>query len=237
MVVGGSSPALAVANSEPVPEGRYRFAVRLTMPDITRPDGTHYSSACSAALVAPGWIVGAGHCFHDGARNPINGPVRYPVVATIGTTDLNSGNGAVVDVVEVFQAGTTDLALARLAAPVTSVAPLRIGKAAPAIGETVRIAGWGWTGTGEFGPSSVLRTGQFQVTSVTETTIGVVGFRPLPSTSACAYDSGAPYFVERNGVAHLVSVESTGPDCPHDQEETTARADNLREWMKRVIGR
>jgi len=228
-------PAAAVANGEPVPEGRYRFSVRLTMPDITRPDGTHYSSACSAALIAPQWIVGAGHCFHDGARNRISGPVRYEVVAIVGTADLDSGNGIERQVLEVRQAPDRDLAVAKLDAPVRGVAPIRLSPVAPSVDDTVRIAGWGWTGEGEFGPSSILRAGQFRVSGVTPTTVGVTGSAPRPDTSACSYDSGAPYFAVRHGRAFLVSVENTGPDCPHSEEETTARVDNLRGWIRRAI--
>jgi hypothetical protein len=33
----------------------------------------------------------------------------------------------------------------------------------------------------------------------------------------------------------LVSVESTGPDCPHSQQETTARADVVRAWALHVL--
>jgi secreted trypsin-like serine protease len=231
-VLAAATPAGAVANGEPVPEGRYRFAVRLTMPDITRPDGTHYSSACSAALIAPQWIIGAGHCFHDGARNRISGPVRYEVIAIVGTADLDSGNGIERQVLEVWQAPDRDLAVARLDAPVRRVTPIRLSDRAPRVDDTVRIAGWGWTGEGEFGPSSILRTGRFRVSSVAPTTVGVVGSAPRPDTSACPYDSGAPYFAVRHGRSYLVSVENTGPDCPHSAEETTARVDTLRDWIR-----
>lgn len=236
--VAAIGPAFAVANGEPVAEGQYRFSVKLTMPDITRPDGSHYSSACSAALIAPQWIISAGHCFHDGARNPISGPVRYPVVATLGTADVNSGNGQNVDVLEVQQAPDRDIAVARLARPVSGVPWLRLNEREPKPGDTVRIAGWGWTaeeGT-EPAPSTTLWTGKFTISSVTGTIVGVKGLSPESTTSSCPWDSGAPYFTYRNGRAYLVSVENTGPDCPHDQEETTARVDTLRSWILDTIG-
>jgi secreted trypsin-like serine protease len=235
MTVTGAGTALAVAHGRQVPEGRYRFAVKLTMPDITRPDGSHDSSACSAALVAPQWIVSAGHCFHDGARNPISGPVRYRVVATLGTADLESGRGVDVDVVEVRQAPIGDVAVAKLAHPVEGIEPLAVSTHAPQVGDKVHIAGWGWTGVGERAPSVTLQTGTFTVSSVTDDTTGVVGLRPEPDTSACVYDSGAPYFVRRRPGPQLVSVESTGPTCPHHEEETTARVDTLADWVKLTI--
>jgi secreted trypsin-like serine protease len=241
LVVGGLTgagvgPATAVAHGTQVPEGEYRFAVKLTMPDIARPDGTHYSSACSAALVDPQWVVSAGHCFHDGARNRINGAVRYRVVATVGTADVDSGNGTDVDVVEVRQApGGADVALARLEDPVDDVEALTVSSRAPRVGDKVRIAGWGWTGEGEQTPSTTLWTGTVKVVSLAPTTAGVVGLRPGPDTSACVYDSGAPYFVAGERGPRLVAVESGGPTCPHARTETTVRVDPLAAWIRRTV--
>jgi len=31
-------------------------------------------------------------------------------------------------------------------------------------------------------------------------------------------------------------VESFGPDCPHDQEETTSRVDDIVTWIHRITG-
>ena len=232
----GAGAALAIAHGEPVPEGTYRFAVKLTMPDITRPDGTHYSSACSAALVAPDWIISAGHCFHDGARNRISGPVRYRVVATVGTADLTSGRGIDVDVVSVTQAPTGgDVALARLERPVAGVEPLAVSSTAPGIGDELHLVGWGWTGVGPKVASTTLQTGTFTVSSVTAGIAGVVGLRPQADTSACVYDSGAPYVTLADGGPRLVSVESDGPACPHSATETTARVDGLAGWIHDTI--
>jgi secreted trypsin-like serine protease len=234
--VAGIGGAAAVAHGEQVPEGRFRFAVRLTMPDITRPDGSHYASACSAALVAPQWIVSAGHCFHDGARNRVSGPVRYQVIATLGTADLDSGHGIDVEIVEAQQSPTgSDVALGRLVHPVWGIPTIAVSGRAPQVGETVHIAGWGWTGVGQVAPSRILQTGGFTVRSVSDGVTGVVGLRPQADTSACVYDSGAPYFAVSHRAVRLVSVESEGPTCPHDQEETTARVDTLRSWVQETV--
>jgi secreted trypsin-like serine protease len=231
-----ASPALAIADGTPVPEGQYRFAVKLTMTDIPRPDGTTYNSACSAALIAPSWIITAGHCFHDVNRVRVSGPVPYATTATVGRTDLSDTNGAVVDVVSVVQAANADIALAKLAQPVYGVPVLQLSRTAPTIGETLRITGWGADNDVNPVPATHLATGEVQISSVTDDYVGVHGYQPHPDTSACVYDSGAPYFLERpHRPPLLVSVESNGPSCPHTEEETTSRVDDIVDWICQTI--
>jgi secreted trypsin-like serine protease len=205
VLLGTTVPAHAVANGTPVPEGRYRFTVKLRMTDIPRPDGSHYNSGCSAALIAPQWIITAGHCFHDVNRNPVSGPVPYSTTATIGRTDDADTNGYVISVVEDYQSPTNDIAVAKLASPVYDIRPLGLATQAPRVGEILRITGWGSLTDVNPTMATHLQTGQMKVTSVTDTVVGVVGYAPEPTTSACVYDSGAPYFVEpKHGWPRLV---------------------------------
>jgi secreted trypsin-like serine protease len=229
-------PVHAIANGTDVPDGLYPFSTKLTMTDIPRPDGSLDDSACSGALIAPQWIVTAGHCFHDVAGNRVSGPVPYPTTATVGRTDLTATNGHVVAVVEVRQAPRGDVALARLATPITDIVPLAVGTRAPRTGTVVRLTGWGATNSVDPVPVTRLQTGQFIIRRVTGNTILVAGFAPAPDTSACLYDSGAPYFVEdADGAATLVSVETDGPPCPHAQLETTTRADRISDWIADTV--
>jgi secreted trypsin-like serine protease len=228
----GAAPANAIANGNDVPDGQYAFATKLTMTDIPRPDGTLRNSACSGALVAPQWIITAGHCFHDVAGNPVSGPVPYPTTATVGRTDLTSTEGYVVAVTEVFQAPQGDVALARLESPIPGITPLPVATKAPKTGTIVRMTGFGATNSVDPVPVTRLQTGQFEVRRVSGSSILVQGYAPAADTSACPYDSGAPYFVEAaNGSASLVSVESDGPSCPHSQLETTSRVDRISAWI------
>jgi hypothetical protein len=232
LVVAASSPALAIADGTPVEEGHYRFAVKLRMTDIPRPDGSHYNSGCSAALIAPQWIITAGHCFHDVNRVPVSGPVPYATTAVIGRTDDADTNGHVVSVVADYQSPTNDIAVARLSRPVFDVVPLLPAASAPAVGEVLRITGWGSLSDVNAAPATHLQTGQVKVAAVSDTVVGVVGYLPKPTTSGCLYDSGAPYFTEpAHGLPRLVSIESNGPACPHDKVETTARVDTVLPWL------
>jgi secreted trypsin-like serine protease len=231
-----AGPAGAIANGEVVPEGKYRFSVKLTMTGIPTADGGRRNSACSGALIAPQWVVTAGHCFRDVNGVRVERPVADLTTATVGRADLGGTNGQVATVVAVRQSPTNDLSLAKLDVPIRGIRPLALARSAPSVGDVVRLTGYGSTTSTNPTPSTLLRTGQFTVTSVAAPSIGVTGLAPAPDTSPCPFDSGAPYFVERRFRAPvLVSVESVGPSCPHAAEETTSRVDNIRNWILPII--
>jgi secreted trypsin-like serine protease len=230
------APASAVADGTPASPGQYPFAVKFTMTNIPRPDGTHYNSACSGALISPLWVITAGHCFHDVNRVRVGGPPLYPTTATLGTVNLADSPGESRGIVDVRQSAVNDIALAKLSAPVTDILPLVVDPTAPEVGEQLELAGWGATTDVNATPGTVLNTGTVAVGEVDADTIGVHGVYPSPYTSACLYDSGAPYFKPLGATAGvLVSVESSGPDCPHDQLETTGRADVIFSWIYQQI--
>ena len=226
----------AIANGEPVARGAYRFAVKLTMTDIPRPDGSHYDSACSAALITRQWIITAGHCFHDVNRISVSGPPPYKTTATVGVADVSDPSAQVVAVTDVIQSPTTDVAVAKLDRPIRRVRPLRLSFTPPTVGEPVRLTGWGSLRDVDPTPSTRLQTGVFTISSYTATAVAASGYLPAPDTSACVYESGAPYFREDPGGGDtLVSVESSGPACPHTADEATARIDNIAPWIRHQI--
>ncbi|GAB3139459.1 trypsin-like serine protease [Amycolatopsis stemonae] len=223
----GAAAAPGIAHGTDVPPGQFGFVAKLSMTKIPRPDGSTYSSYCTGALIAPGWLLTTGHCFHDANRTRVSGKTPYPTTATLGLVDEATESGVARKITEVVQAKGSDVALAKLDTPVTTVTPLKVNRTIPKVGTQLTMAGWGsLTGT-DPKPATRMQQGTVAVAKVDPTTLGVRGAAPEITTSACTYDSGAPYFTG----TELVAVEATGPGCPHAGIETTSRADVLADWI------
>lgn len=225
----GVQPAQAIAYGENARDGAYPFSALLTMTGLPTADHGTRDSSCSGALIAPSWVVTAGHCFRDAAGRRVDEPVARRTTATIGRTRVNGRGGHVVEVVAVHQSKTADVALAELDEKITDIVPLRVGTTPPSPGETVRLTGFGLTA--EAAPATRLQTGRFTIDAVGDSLLQASGHAPKDDTSPCPHDSGGPYFREAKSGPVLVGVVSAGPRCPHTGADLSARTDNISDWI------
>ncbi|WP_063607814.1 FG-GAP-like repeat-containing protein [Amycolatopsis rifamycinica] len=216
-------PAEAVSGGTAAAAGAYPYAAKLTS------DGR----ACGGALVEPDLVLTAASCFPE---NPQGGVPAKATTATLGRTSLSGTGGHVVAVTNVVVRGDRDVALARLATPVTDIAPLPLSTIPvnyPSGDETLSLAGYGRTES-EWVPDT-LHVGTFKAPSSTATTLSLAGTN---GTDACKGDAGAPIFRDAGGRTDVVAVTSSSwqhgcfGETTTRQGTTAARIDDIAGWIR-----
>jgi secreted trypsin-like serine protease len=224
--------------SPPPPDPILPFNAKLTTRDIPTPEGGVRPGACSGALIAPDWVITAGHCFRDLNGTRVSGPPPFTMTVVVGKLKDSDPGGHLAQVVDVRQSPVNDLAVVRLSSPVEGIAPLTLADTAPPVGQQLQFAGWGSLSATVFGPSDHLKRGRFTVATIGETTLEAVPVAPRTvENSPCPQDSGAPFFVsddERTGL--LVAIVNTGPPCPQPGREVIARVDVVADWIAQQTG-
>ncbi|MFE0336420.1 trypsin-like serine protease [Streptomyces sp. NPDC058955] len=220
MIPSGSAQALS--GSEPVGDP-YAYAARLDV------GGEADGHSCSATLVDARWLLTAAACLTARPGDPITAG-QPPLKATATFT-----GGQTREIVEVSaSADDRDLVLARLATPVTGIAPVRRAGTAPATGAELTAAGFGRTRT-EWVPGR-LHTGTFTLGSAAATTLAVTG---KGTDALCKGDAGGPLL---NAAGELVGVNSRSWQggclgAPATETRTGAvstRTDDLGTWIDRI---
>ena len=188
---------------------------------------------CGGVLVSPLWLVTAATCFAaDG--NVAAGPPPNPTTAVLGRADLGLAGGVERTVVELVPRTDRDLTLAKLNRAVSTIAPVALGRAAPAAGAEVRAVGYGRTATEWVGTK--LRDGAYLAGATTATTIGLTRASGT-AAGTCKGDAGGPALLTQDGRPHLVGVHSASwqAGCVGVTETrdaaVEARTDDLADWI------
>ncbi|MFF8770861.1 trypsin-like serine protease [Kitasatospora sp. NPDC015120] len=192
---------------------------------VGQPGRVPGAKACTATLVNRFWALSASSCFTDNPAALGKGAPPIPSTAVFGARS--------VGIAELVPYSGRDLVMARLATPVEGITPVRLSSAAPAVGESLRIPGYGRTAN-EWLPSS-LHTTTHTVDAVTASgldTAPVAGHASL-----CAGDAGAPLLRTRNGSVELAGLASRSwqGGCLGSTEARTGasstRTDDITAWI------
>ena len=222
LTAGGAG---AVSGGTAVADGADPFAVRIVVDET--------AAGCSGALIAPDWVITAKRCFGE---NVVEGPPPRQARVSLGpkVPSPKPGDLLVLPVVaKLVPHPDRDVVLVRIArrpgSP--STPPVPVASGAPAVGEPLRVAGFGRTAT-EWVPDR-LHTATYAVQGVTAASVGLAAAGGDP----CKGDAGGPALRERGGRTELVAVTSTSwqHGCLAETEArsgaTAARVDDLAAWI------
>jgi hypothetical protein len=226
--LSGGLPAGAIASGPEVADG--------DLPFVAKVDFGEQHRSCTGVLVATRWIVTAKSCFADGTGEVVAGVPSRPVNVVLGRTDLTKATGHRLAVTSLIPHPERNIVLAELSSAVTNITPMSLDGGAPQEGESLRIAGYGRTGT-EWIPER-LHAGTFTVGAVAASGFAVTG---SDGATICKGDAGGPAFRETGSSVQLVGINDTSSQkgCFGESESqdgaTEARTDDLAGWIRSSI--
>ncbi len=240
--------AQAIVGGTDAPAGKYPSTANVT---IAKAFG------CTGTLIAPGWVLTAGHCGSITGATGVGTPISFPGAAfdvTVGTTAADGTGGEKLAVAQAFippsylVASGSDVTLLKLSAPARTAPTPVAGTGLRdiwAAGDPTEIVGFGVTSEGGDAPATLQQasvpiiadpTCADKVGSSFENRTQLCAGVPQGGTDTCQGDSGGPMYSRTAvGTLRVVGATSYGKGCARpDTPGVYARvADTtLREWIR-----
>ncbi len=184
---------------------------------------------CTGTLISPHTVLTAAHCVcskHSGAD--LEEDCNDRATMRMPNADVIGGDVEVPPEFSQRHWFAYDYALIRLDTPYEGVAPLPISEYSPAVGNELRIAGYGFSDEDCDAASGALRNAMVELSGVTEDW----SLRSTDGTySICPGDSGGPAIAEVNGRLEIVGVNSWSN--PGSNYKTVA---TVYDWLLERMG-
>ena len=212
--------------------------------DTVKYQSAIYGDICSATLIAPRWVLTASHCFAQSLGHNLSSFGR----AQSGDLSAKVKKVHIHPQSTIPAQGETihDFALLELEEPFYGIEPVPPYEKSDELGQTMKLAGYGYTGTGQTGGNVAcfpcdLRGADNVVFEANEYHLrfkfeapGESGVLPLEGVGGPG-DSGGPVYVETAEGMFVAGVSSFGGNHYGDVDNYTRVSKHL-DWMYEVMG-
>lgn len=243
-----AGPSAAIVGGQDTSDPRYRGVAEVTLAK---------AFGCTGTLIAPQWVLTAGHCGSLTGGTGVATPASFPaqtIDVRMGSNQRRQGKlypvSQVIVEPDYLLTDGYDITLLKLVAPTTDLPVTNVANASEralwSIGTLERIVGWGVTSEDGSAPK-VLQEASVPIVADGDCAKAYRGFEnrtqvcagyPEGGVDTCQGDSGGPLFGENTAFAlRVVGATSYGEGCARPGKYGVyARVadDTLRGWIASV---
>lgn len=190
---------------------------------------------CTGTLIAPQFVLTAGHCVEGVANTAGRFTVGGSTYATSQVFQNPTYNSNLIG-----SDNANDIAIFKLSTPVTNVAPSEIFRSVPVTGQLLTLVGFGGAGNGSTGTDGSFGTKRIGTTPIDSVSPKLIRWHFDNNTEAntAPGDSGGPAYVNVNGSYYIAGVTSGGESATAAIGDNSfdTRVDAFAGWIDSIVG-